>query len=101
MLSAIYQDINRTQENLRTATTTVSGRWNQQISDQLRVSLLLQWQDVDDSSGLDSQAFEQGFELNWRYRQTEIYGRVRNSFRDSTTDDTAFQTFVVGLRRKF
>jgi hypothetical protein len=101
VLSALYQDLDRTDEDLRTQTLTFSGQWNQQITRRLRMSLVLQWQDVDDSGGFDSQAFEQELDLTWRYRQTELYAQVRNSYRDTEVDETLFQTFIVGVRREF
>jgi hypothetical protein len=101
VLGVLYQDIDRSDLDLRTATTTLSGQWNQQVTSRLRASLLVAWQDVDASPGVDSQAFDQEFEFNWTYNQMTIYGRIRNSFVDSDIDDTSFQTYVVGLRREF
>ncbi|MHC4429283.1 MAG: hypothetical protein ACYS0D_11890, partial [Planctomycetota bacterium] len=99
--SAHYQELDRTDENLRTETTTFSGRWDQQLTDRLRMSLELQFQDVESDAGGDSQAFEQELDLSWQYRQTQVYAKIRNSYRDTDFDDTLFQTFIVGLRREF
>ncbi|MHC4107056.1 MAG: hypothetical protein ACYSTY_03110 [Planctomycetota bacterium] len=101
VLSAHYQELDRTDENLRTETTTFSGRWDQQLTDRLRMSLELQFQDVESDAGGDSQAFEQELDLSWQYRQTQVYAKIRNSYRDTDFDDTLFQTFIVGLRREF
>jgi hypothetical protein len=101
VLSAIHQEIDRIQEDLRTSTSTFSGRWDGPVTPRLRGSLLLQYQIEDDNRGFEARAFEQQLDLRWAYRQTQIYARVRNTFRNTTADDTVFQTFVVGLRREF
>lgn len=101
VLSALYQDIDRPDQLARTQTTTFSGQWNQVVSDYLRIALTLQYQLVDDSVGLNSEAFEQQFDLVWRYAQTEFYAQVRNSIRNTDADDTWFQKVIVGIRREF
>jgi hypothetical protein len=102
VLSANYQQIDRTDVDIRTATTTVSGRWDQQFTDQLRMSLLVLYQNIDGNVGLASEAWEQRLDLTWRLRQTLFYAQLRNRWRDNTgADDTFFQTIFVGLRREF
>jgi hypothetical protein len=101
LLIARYDEIDRTDEDLRTATITLTARWDQQIDDRLRASLWLNYRDQDDNGGLDSEAFEQELELNWRYRQTSIYATIRNTMLDSNTEDRTFQTFRLGFRREF
>ena len=39
--------------------------------------------------------------MTWRYRQTEVYARIRNNFRNDPFDETSFQRFEIGLRREF
>jgi hypothetical protein len=99
--SVLYQEIDRTEDNIVTETTTFTGQWRQQISSRLSAALRLQYQLEDDTAGIDSQAFDQELDLRWRYRQTYVYTRFRNSFVDSDADDTMFQTIEVGLRREF
>lgn len=102
VLSALYQDLDRQNEGVRTRTATLSGQWAQLIGDNLQLSLLLQYQWSDDTVALQSQGFEGQFDLSWRYRQTEIYAQVRGTLNDSSTaDDTSFQRFIVGFRREF
>ncbi len=101
VVGALFQEIDRSQDNIRTTTATFSGQWNQRISDQLRMSLLLQYQLSDDNVTFDSDGFEGQLDVSWRYRQTEIYAQLRASITDSTADDTSFQRFIVGIRREF
>ena len=100
VLSALYQDIDR-EDSSRTQTTTFSGQWRQQIGEDLRLALILQYQLTDDDLGFDSNAFEQQFDITWRKGQTEVYAQIRTSINDTNTDDTTFQRFIVGLRREF
>jgi hypothetical protein len=101
VLSALFQEIDRTDDDIRTSTATLSGQWNQRIDDAMRLSLLVQYQWSDDNVDLDVQAFEQQFDVVWRRGQTEVYAQIRNSIRDTNADDTTFQKFVVGVRREF
>lgn len=55
----------------------------------------------EDNIALETDAFEQRFNLLWQYRSVEVYAEIRNSTRSTTTDDTDFQRFVLGLRREF
>jgi hypothetical protein len=101
-LSAAYQEIDRRDENVRTANTTITGSWNQRFTDHLRGSLILVYQNIDGNVGFDTEAFDQTLNLRWVYRQTQIYAQLRNAIRDNTgADDTWFQTFSLGVRREF
>jgi hypothetical protein len=101
ILTGQFQEIDRTDDNIRTTTTVLSSELGTQLTQRLRGSLLLQYRIEDDNSDFDSQAFEQEFRLRWEYGQTSIFTRIRNSYIDSSQDDTSFQTFVVGVRREF
>jgi hypothetical protein len=98
---AFYEEIDRNDVDIRTRTTTLSGQWSQRVTDRLSANLLVTWQNIDDNQDFDLQAFEQELDLTWRYRQTEVFAKIRNSFRDGKDDDTTFQTFQVGFRREF
>ncbi|MBT8486892.1 MAG: hypothetical protein HKO59_16160 [Phycisphaerales bacterium] len=99
--SALY----RTQTDLdtddRTSTTTISGRWREQLDRSLTASLYVLWRQEDDRRGFDSEGFEQEIDLRWRYRQLELYATLNTSFLDTETADTDFLTFRFGLRREF
>ena len=101
MLSALFQEIDRTADDFRQTTATFSGQWAQRVNEQLRLALLFQYQLSDDNVLFDSDAFEGQFDISWRYRQTEIYAQLRGSIRDSTSDVTSFQRFIFGIRREF
>ncbi len=100
-LSVRYQDTDHSTEGFRTKITTFSGRWNQKLTDTLRLGVEVLWRDEQDSSGLDSSGFEQSIDLNWNYRQTTIYARFRNALLESEADDSNSQHFLLGVRREF
>jgi hypothetical protein len=79
VLRAWWQEIDRDDADIRTATTTISGTWNQQITDRLRSRLVLLYQNIDGNAGFDSEAFEQQLDVTWRHRQTEVYAWPRDS----------------------
>jgi hypothetical protein len=102
VLSLDYAQIDRRDVDIRTATTTFSGTWNQQFTDNLWASLILLYQNVEGNTSFDSQAFEQKLDITWRVRQTQVFAQIRNRWRDNSgADDTFFQTIFVGLRREF
>jgi hypothetical protein len=61
----------------------------------------LRWRDERDDSVGRTTGFEQEFELEWTYRQTEVYARARNARLDGPDREDEFQFFEVGLRREF
>jgi hypothetical protein len=99
--AAYYDEIDNTDADLVTRTTTFSGTWNQQFTPRLRTNLRLLWRNTDDTGGLDVEAFEQFVELNWNYHQTSVVARFRNSMIDDNNGDRMFQEIFVGLRRDF
>jgi hypothetical protein len=101
MLSALYQDIDRTDEDTTSKLLTFSGRWNQQLTRQLRLGLTFTYRDERDSPGADTRGFDQVLDLTWSHRQTEIFATFRNALVDSDADDTSSQSFLLGLRREF
>jgi hypothetical protein len=101
VLSANYDLLDFTDDDVTTEVLTLDGRWDQRLTDRLRSSVRLTWRNEDDSAGTDVQAFEQQLDLTWEYRQTTIYAKLRNSILDSDADDSLYQTFVLGIRREF
>ena len=101
VISADYDDIDNTDDDLRSTILTITARWDQRFTERLRAGVLLQYVMQDDSTGFDSEGFEQQFDLDWHYRQTSISASVRHSSLDSTGTDTDFLTLYVGVRREF
>ncbi len=101
VLSGIFQEVDRSLEDLRTTTTTLTGRWNHRLDARWRVALIVRQQWSDDSRGFESRAFEQQLDVSWRRGRTELYAQVRNVLRDTNADDTTLQRFIVGVRREF
>jgi hypothetical protein len=101
LLSALYQDIDRTAESTRSKLLTFSGQWNQQLTRQLRIDLTLTYRDEQDTGSTNTRGFDQYLDLTWTYRQTEIYATLRNALVDGTVDNTSTQYFLLGIRREF
>jgi hypothetical protein len=101
LISALYQDIDRTAEFTTSKLLTFTGRWNQQLTNELQFGLALIYRDERDTAGINTRGFDQVLDLTWRYRQTEIWATLRNAFVDGTVDNTSSQSFLVGFRREF
>jgi len=61
----------------------------------------VRWRDERDDIAGRTTGFEQELELDWRYRQTQLYTRARNSRLDSHDRQEEFQFFEFGIRREF
>ena len=44
---------------------------------------------------------EEGIQIDWNYRTTHVYARIRNSSLNSDTSDRDFQFVQIGLTRRF
>jgi predicted CXXCH cytochrome family protein len=80
---------------------TVSGTASQRFTRDLYGSLTLLYRDQQDRRFGASQGFEVNGELRWDFRQTHVYVQARQSFLDTDTQASDFQTVVVGVRREF
>lgn len=79
----------------------VQGRWTERIGTGLDLSLYLQYRNERNERDGDTQGFEQGVELNWRYRQTRFYTSFKNALLNGDSFDQTSQTFTVGFLRTF
>jgi len=79
----------------------ITASWNQQLSNELRLNAQVIWRDERNDLDGHTQGFEQRVNLNWRYRQTELYVSGRNSFFNTPTEDRLSQSVEVGFRRSF
>ncbi len=100
-LIAYYQETDRVDEELRTRISNLTARWTAEPNDRLRSNLVGIWRRESDSNGADSDAYELALDFTWRHRQTIIYCTVRNAVVKSSTRDSTFQTFLLGVRRDF
>jgi hypothetical protein len=101
LFTGTWLDIDRYEDDIRTEILTLSGRWNQQLTERLHMGVELQWRDERNSHRFNLQGFEQRLDLNWRYRQTTIYGSLRNAWLDSDVGRSRFHDVFIGLRREF
>ncbi len=79
----------------------ITGSWNQQLSNELRLNAQVIWRDERNDRDGHTQGFEQRVNLNWRYRQTEVYLSGRNSIFNTPAEDRLAQSVEVGFRRSF
>ncbi len=100
-VSAYYQDTDRVDEDLRTAISNVTARWNAKLTQQIRSNIVGIWRREEDSAGTDSNAFDLKLDMTWQYRQTMVYCTLQNTIVNSNTRDSTFQTFLVGIKRDF
>jgi hypothetical protein len=85
------------QVNTATASAVADWRLSQRWSLLGRVMYL----NDDDHLIGHTRGLEETLELRWKYRQTEVFSRVRNSDLTSDQTDQNFQTFELGFRRMF
>lgn len=101
MLSANWDRLEFSDANRTSEITSLDGRWNASLTDNLRLDLYAAWRDEQRSDGDNVQAWEQEVGLVWEYRQTAVFATVRNVMQESDVTDTTFQTFFLGYRRTF
>ncbi len=99
--TANYDMIDRTTESTTTTIATVKGRWTQRIDQTLSFALTATWRNETEDPSSTVEAFDQTFEIFWRYRQTSVTASVHNSFVNSNADDTSYLTVQLALRREF
>jgi len=78
-----------------------SGTLGYQVTRTLQATLGASWRDERNDLFSDSRGFEQSLQVNWRHRQTLIYGTVRNVSLDTDGSDESFQFFQLGIQRDF
>jgi hypothetical protein len=81
--------------------TRLTGRWTQQVTDGLWLSLKLTVREEQDDRAGDTTGFDQYLEVRYRRRKVEVYGTIQNSFLDGDNVDNTLQTLSIGLRRSF
>jgi hypothetical protein len=100
-LNSAHTRVNYPDENDVVNLTTVSGSIEHHFSRYLFGSATVLWRyEQDELRGL-TQGFEEQAELRWTYRQTSVYGQVRNATLESEGFDSNFLMFLVGFRREF
>lgn len=57
--------------------------------------------EANSDPGGKTTGMEEGIQIDWNYRDTHVYARIRNSTLNSDTSDRDFQFVQIGLTRKF
>ncbi|MBL4809684.1 MAG: hypothetical protein JKY43_06460 [Phycisphaerales bacterium] len=100
-INAYFQETDRVDDDLRTTVTNITSRWATKHRERLRSSISGTWRTENDSMGSNSDAYEVSMDINWRHRQTVLYGSLRGSWITSNTRDATSQTLTFGARREF
>ncbi len=96
-----YDMLDRTDVGSTSNVLNVRGRWAQRIDRQLTFAINLLYRNEQDDPGGSVDAFQQGIDVVWSYRQTTISANLHTSFVNSDTSNTDYLTFQVGVRRQF
>lgn len=76
-------------------------RWTERVRTGLDLSAYLQYRDERDDRNGDVRGFEQAVEVHWYFRQTKVFGSIRNSILEGDRSDRTSQLFTVGVTRSF
>jgi len=101
LLSAYYQETDRSTENLQSELMNLTARWNAQPTNKIKSSLVGTFRHEEDNKGTDSDAFEIFIDVSWRHRQTSVYATARNSIINGNSRESTSQSFLFGVRREF
>lgn len=88
------------EEGTDTDLLVLSGSVHRRFSRQLIGRATATWLREDSTDGW-TEGFEQELELNWKHRQTEIFGLLRHSELEDEADSNEFFLFQLGVRRYF
>jgi hypothetical protein len=80
---------------------TVGGSLNHRFSRNLYGILTASWLSEKDSEIGTTTGTDIELQLNWKVRQTEVYGDIRRSTLNTIDNDTSFLFFEVGIKRTF
>lgn len=100
LLNASYSMSNYPDTDNHVDLWVVSGQVQQRIGEYTHLSFSALWRDETDDRFGHTTGWEQQLELNWKYRQTTVYVRARNSILNSDDRDTMYQEVQVGLQRE-
>ncbi len=80
---------------------TASGSLDQQFSSTLHGSLNASYiqEQIEGQGSIHGTDVE--LRLDWKYRQTQVYGTVRHSTLNTEDSDSSFMLFQVGIKRTF
>ena len=100
-LNTAYDIIDYTDENNHVELWTVSAQIQHRFTRNLHGFATILWHDEQNDLRGDTKGLEEQIEIQWRHRQTYIYGIFRNADLNSSFQDNHFQFFEVGVKREF
>jgi hypothetical protein len=100
-LNSTYDIIDYTDDGNHIENWITSARLQHRFSKRLWGFITVLYQNQRETIGGTTNGLEEQLELQWRYRQTYLYGLLRNSNLDSDTTQNSFQFLEVGMRREF
>ncbi len=100
-LEATHEEVDYGQTDLSVDLNRVTGEIGRMLAPGLHGRARLRFRDESDSSGGQTQGFEQLVELKYTRGQTDVYATVRYSQLEGNVTETQSQLFSFGLRRAF
>ncbi|HTW95252.1 MAG TPA: hypothetical protein VMD30_10685, partial [Tepidisphaeraceae bacterium] len=96
-----FQSTNYYDENDMANDTTLSANISRRLNDVSTLTARLIYLNDRDRLFGNSQGLEEDLELSVQYRKFDLYANLRNSFLNSDSDRSTFQTIEFGIRRSF
>lgn len=100
-LSAIFTETQYHQPDEQSQSYGLNASLSHRFSTHLSASLYAAYTYVETQPGGHSAGMEEGAEVDWNFRDTKVYMRVRNSGLNSNVSDQSYQFIQVGLSRSF
>jgi len=100
-LGAAYNTVNFPEDNNHLTLWTTSATLQYRFSQYLDGVATVLYRDENSTLLGSTRGLEAQLELNWQYRQTKVYARLRQAMLDTESEKSDFQFFQVGLRREF
>jgi len=82
-------------------TTLVTAGGSRQLSRELFINASASWINIEDDVTGRTQGLEEQLQIIWQHRQTQVFGRLRNSTLETDQTERSFQFLEIGIRRDF
>jgi hypothetical protein len=79
----------------------ISAVLDHKIGDAWSIVARAIWMNDRDELFGNTEGLEEQLELRWKHNQTEIYGRIRNATLRTSSVESTFQVYEIGLSRRF
>jgi hypothetical protein len=99
--NATYTDTQYHDPDQSAKSFSLSGSLSQRLTTELTMSVYAAYVHVLSDPGGRTQGLEEGLEVDWYHRDTNVYMLLRNSTLNSDVAEQQFQFFQIGLKRTF